>query len=249
MISAVILTHDSEKTIAKTLQSVAWCDDVVVVDDYSIDKTVSLCKKYHAKVLRRHLGANFAAQRNAGLSLAKGDWVLFVDSDEVVSFDLHREIQEVIQKNNKSAFYLRRVDYLFGRQLKHGETANVRLLRLARRKAGMWERPVHEVWEVKGDTSTLSSPLIHYPHPSVRQFLAEINTYTTLNAKHFYDEGVKTNVWQIIAYPTGKFLLNYVWRLGFLDGTAGAVVALFMSFHSFLTRAKLYLLWQKNKST
>ena len=79
------------------------------------------------------------------------------------------------------------------------------------------------------------------------QFIKEINWYTTINAKHLHEQRVRASWWQIVAYPAAKFFVDYIWYLGFLDGTAGAIVAVMMSFHSFLTRAKLFLLWQKHE--
>lgn len=247
MISSVVLTHDNEGTIGKTLQSLLWCDERIVVDDYSNDRTVAIATKYRVKIIKHHLNRNFATQRNFGLTHAKGDWVLFVDSDEIVSKALEEEIRKALNNPEVSGYVLRRKDFMFGRPLIHGETANVRLLRLARRSAGRWERSVHEVWSVKGATKTLVHPLLHFPHQNIAQFLNEINTYSTLNAQYFYDHNVHSSSWQIVAYPTAKFLLNYIWRLGFLDGTPGIMVAVMMSFHSFLTRAKLYMLWRKSK--
>lgn len=242
MISAIVLSHNDQEVIAKTLKSVSWCDEIIVVDDESVDKTVDVAKKNGATVYKRRLDGDFAAQRNFGLSKAKGDWVLFVDSDEVVSSSLAKEIQESTDID-AVGFYLRREDTLFGKRLEHGETARVRLVRLAKKDAGMWVRPVHEVWQLKGLIGELKNPLVHTPHPTIAEFIEEINKYSTLNARFFYDKKVPVPAWHIIAYPVAKFFVDYVWYLGFLDGTAGAVVALMMSLHSFLTRAKLYLLW------
>lgn len=261
MISAVVLTHNDEARIAKTLESVSWCDEVLVIDDISTDKTCEIARKQNAKVSIHALQDDFAAQRNFGLSKAKNNWVLFVDSDEVVTAQLMHEITHIVQKSRTTklrhgvslssdedtlvGYLLKRRDYMFGRWLKHGETAKVKLLRLARKNAGKWIRPVHEVWEVKGPTGELVHPLLHYPHQNVAQFLDEINQYSTLNAQYLYSKGNHVSWWQIIAYPKLKFFLSYIWYLGFLDRTAGMVVALMMSFHSFLTRAKLWKLWDK----
>lgn len=239
MISAIVLSHNDAPKIKKTLESLKWVDDLIVVDDNSQDNTVSIAKKFGASVYARSMAGDFAAQRNFGLSKAKGDWVLFVDSDEVVPQNLAKEIQGNLTED---AYVLRRIDVLWGRELKHGETANVKLLRLARRGGGLWTRPVHEVWDVQGSVSTLSNPLRHFPHPDVAQFVRDIDTYSTLNANYLYTTGIRSSLWQIVAYPAAKFFANYVWRLGFLDGVPGAVVAAMMSFHSFLTRSKLYTL-------
>ncbi len=257
MISAVVLTHNDQLTSERALNSLAWCDEIIVIDDQSTDQTVAIAKKFGAHIYERALSDDFASQRNFGLEKTNHDWVLFVDSDEMVSKELSEEIQRVISviparepgsarnDNDFVGYFFKRADSLWGRVLKHGETNRVRLLRLAQKDAGKWVRPVHEVWDVKGLVGELREPLLHFPHPNVAQFIEEINFYSTINAHYLFNQKIRAHGWHIIAYPLAKFFLNYVWYLGFLDGTAGAVVAFMMSFHSFLTRAKLWLLWHK----
>lgn len=246
MISAVVLTHNDEKIIERTLKSLIWSDEIVVVDDRSSDGTVAIAKKLNARVYERALNNDFSSQRNFGLEKAKHDWVLFVDSDEEVSPALAKEIKEATGKMDVNGFYLKRQDVLWGRELKHGETSRVRLMRLGQKGKGVWERPIHEVWNITGVVGTLNTPLYHFPHPNVAQFIDEINFYSTINAHYLYSQKIRVPWWHIVVYPKAKFFHNYFLRLGFLDGTAGAVVALMMSMHSFLTRAKLWLLWHKD---
>lgn len=241
MLSAIVLTHNDGKILSRCLASVSWCDEVIVVDDDSTDETVDVAQKFGATVFARSLNNDFAAQRNFGLSKAKGEWVLFVDNDEVVSEELATEIREKIHGKN-AGYYVRRKDFFLGTWLTHGETAHVKFLRLAKKDSGRWQRPVHEVWMVNGPIGELKKPFLHFPHPNVAQFLEEINRYSSLNAQFLYRKNIGVRWWQIAAYPAAKFFLNFFWRLGFLDGTAGAVMAIMMSFHSFLVRAKLWQL-------
>lgn len=245
MISAIVLSHDSEDSIGKTLASLVWCDERIIIDDSSTDKTREISAKHHAILYTHPLNDDFAAQRNFGLTKAKGDWILFIDSDEIVSAGLAREIQKSVEIDC-AGFYIKRQDWLFGKKIRYGETSRVRLLRLAKKNAGSWTRSVHEVWDVKGVIGTLVAPLDHFPHPDVAQFISEINRYSTLNARFMYRENIHVPPWQIVAYPAAKFFVDYIWYCGFMDGTPGAVIALMMSMHSFLTRAKLWLLWHKH---
>jgi len=247
MISTVVLTHNSKDSLEATLQSVLFSDEILVIDDFSTDDTNAIAKKYSAKIFMRHLDDDFSAQRNFGLEKAKGEWVLFIDSDEVVPPALQKEIRDTIsrQESDKEGiqgWYIKRDDMFLGKKLRFGETKNVSLLRLARKGAGVWKRPVHEYWDIQGKTKFFANPLFHNAHSNVTQFIDDINTYTTINAQYLKKEGVRSNQFSIIIYPLAKFILNYFLRLGFLDGTQGAVMAIMMSFHSFLTRAKLYLL-------
>ncbi len=265
MISAIVLGHNDEEILTRCLSRLLWCDEVIVIDDASGDGTRAIAKQLGAKVYVRRLYDDFAAQRNFGLAKAKGKWVLFVDSDEVVTEELAKEIRDLTQRVIPSyagiqsieagsptgtgmtecgAYFIKRRDFLWGRELKHGETGNVRLLRLARKDAGKWVQPVHEIWNVDGAVGQLVHPLLHYPHPNVVQFLDEVNRYSTLYTNYLHARGVREPLWAIVVKPVTKFFVNYIWRLGFLDGTAGLVVALMMSFHSFLVRGKLWLLYR-----
>lgn len=243
MTSVIIFTKNEEKNIEECLKTLKWCDEVIVIDDYSKDKTREIAKKLGAKVFKHHLNNDFAQQRNFGLSKAKGDWVFFVDADERISSELVDEIIQEVKRGKYKAFVFKRQDFFMGKALKHGETAQVRLLRMAK-KGGRWIRPVHEIWQTKYKPKTLKNPILHYPHPSISQFLTQINFHSTLHAKALRKEGVNFSLFRLIFYPLAKFFQNYIWRLGFLDGTQGFIMAMMMSLHSFLARSKLYA---KNK--
>jgi len=241
MISVIVLTHNNESTIVRTLDSLTWCDEIIVVDDISTDRTIDLAKKYGAVIVSHQLEANFALQRNRGLQKAKGEWVLYVDSDEIVPPGLQKEILNAVRSaTNNTGYYISRKDILFGRELHHGETASVKLLRLAKKGCGDWKRAIHEIWEIQGAKGRFATPLLHYSHKTVQGFLSDINLYSSINAGVFYEEGKRATIWQIIAYPVGKFIRNYIFLGGFLDGVPGFIMAMMMSFHSFLTRGKMW---------
>lgn len=240
-LSVIILTKNEERNIADCMQSVRFADEIVVVDDNSEDSTVEIARKAGAKIYSRELKDDFASQRNYGLRKASGKWVLFLDADERVSEKLRREIVQTIKDPvSEMGFYLKRVDFMWGRQLKHGETGEIELLRLARRTAGKWKRPVHEYWQVIGRTGRLQNPLLHSPHPTLREFIKSLNWMSSLHAQANLEEGKRSSLVKIIIWPGGKFVYNYLLRLGFLDGIQGLVFALMMSFHSFLAWAKLW---------
>ena len=247
MISTVILSKNEEKNIKDCLESICQlADEIILIDDNSADKTLEIAKKFGAKVITHSLNNNFAQQRNFGLEKTKGEWVLFLDADERVTPELRAEIFNFqFPISNYDGFYLKRQDFFGGRVLKHGETANIRLLRLGRKGKGEFKREVHEVWEIEGKTKELKNPLLHYPHQTLSDFIDHVNFHSTLHAQALKKEGVKPSLFRIIFNPLGKFIQNYVFRLGFLDGTPGIIFALMMSFHSFLARAKLYFLWKK----
>lgn len=250
MISAIILTKNEEKNIVDCIDSLLWCDEILVVDDNSEDKTVQIIeslKNNKVKVLLHSLNNDFSKQRNFALQQAQHEWVLFIDADERVSLALEYEILSSINSslNNFSGYYIKRRDFIWGKELKYGETGNINFLRLIKKEKGEWVGKVHESLRIKGKTALLNNPLMHYPHQDIAQFLKEINFYTDLRAKELYDKKVKVYWWSIIVYPLGKFIFNYGIKRGFLDGLHGFIFATLMSFHSFLARGKLWQLWQE----
>ena len=261
MLSAVVLTKNEEKNIERCLKSLDFVDEIVVVDDYSSDRTLSLIKNEKIKIkndnsklkiFKRSLNGDFAAQRNFGLEKASGEWVLFLDADEEVSDELKEEIKEVIryaslERDDLVGFYIKRRDYFWGREVRFGEVLKVRrkgILRLIKKGFGKWRGKVHEKLEIgnlKLEVGKLKNFINHYPHSTIKEFLHEVNLYSSLRANELFEQGKKTNILEIIFYPLLKFILNYFIYLGFLDGPTGFVYAFMMSFHSFLVRGKLYI--------
>lgn len=249
-LSVVVLTKNEEKNIEKCINSVLFADEIIVIDDYSEDKTVEKIKALNKKqihIFQRHLGDNFSEQRNFGLEKCKNEWILFLDADEEITSELKDEIQEAVSitKESIKGIFLKRRDFFKGKELKHGEWGNIKLMRLARKDSGKWKGSIHETWKISGEVTVLQNFLYHYPHQSLTQFLNELNFYTSLRARELYEEGVKSYWWSIILYTKGKFFQNFILRLGFLDGIEGVIYSILLCFHSFLVRSKLWLLWQK----
>lgn len=188
---------------------------------------------------------DFAKARNDELAKVKTEWVLFLDTDETMSKELEQEIVMAIQSSEYAAYYLPRLDIFLGRELHHGETGDAKFIRLAKKGFGKWMHPVHEQWVGHGKIGTLIHPILHNSHPTISSFLDKINRYSTLDAEYRFKQGKKSSLFHIALYPIGKFKWNYLWKLGFLEGTPGAIMAIMMSFHSYLTWTKLYLLWHK----
>lgn len=245
-ISAIILAKNASVSLERCINSLLWCNEIIVIDDESIDKTATIAKKLGAKVISHPLEKDFSKQRNFALQQARFEWVFFVDADEVVSDHLKKEVQVGIKgKSHVKGFAICRQDSLWGKKLAYGEWGKQWLVRLGRKDAGNWQGKVHETWHIHGKIEKLQAVLEHYPHQTISDFLREINFYTTLRAQELYDQHVSVTWVDIILYPKAKFILNYILRAGFLDGIRGLIIALLMSFHSFLVRGKLWQLHQK----
>lgn len=190
---------------------------------------------------------DFSHARNEQLKKVTTPWVLFLDQDEILSHELKEEIDNLLRQPNIqfSAYKLKRVDTFMGRVLKHGETGHASFVRLAKKDWGKWEGKVHEKWVGNSRVGELKGNIIHTPHQSLSTFINKIDTYSTLAARDRFDHGVHSSIGHIIFYPLLKFKLNYILKLGFLDGVPGLIHAIIMSWHSYLTWTKLYLLWHQ----
>jgi len=246
MITVVVLVKNEEKNIVDCLESLSFCDEILVIDDFSSDRTVEIAKEMNGLVSSHKLDNDFSKQRNYALSLAKNDWILFIDADERVSEILKKEIVYKVSENKYDGFLIKREDSMWRKKIKHGEVGDTWLLRLGKKNAGKWEGSVHEKWVISDKVGKLTNHIEHYPHQSIEEFVKEVNYYTDLRAKELYSLGVKVKWYSILLYPKAKFLLNYFLKLGFMDGLPGFILAIMMSFHSFLVRGKLWVLNQKD---
>ena len=230
-LTCVILTKNEEKNIEEVIRAVDFCDEIILIDDYSTDKTVEVIEKSKIKIFRHALNQDFAKQRNFGLSKATGDWVLFIDADERMTPLLRKEISKSTNKqiSKFSAYLIRRKNLFMGSVV--GED---RILRLAKRNAGKWERMVHEVWKVNGRIGTLSGYLRHNTADNLKEAVAKTNLYSTLHARQNAKDGKKSNLFKIIFFPKAKFLENILTGKGF-------VFAILHAFHSFLAWSKQWL--------
>lgn len=240
-ISACVLTHNSEKTLERCLETIKFCNEVIVIDDGSEDKSLLIAQKYNTKIFKRSLNSDYAAQRNFALSKANNDWVLFIDSDEYLSNDLQREISKLNLDNNVHGYYMRRENFMWGKRLKYGEWGDIKLLRLANRRYGHFGRKVHEIWQISGRTGVLESSLIHNQGKTMTAYISDINTYANLHANELYKERKKSSFIKIICMPAFKLADNLFFKKGILDGTQGFILAVIMSFHSFLGWSQLYI--------
>lgn len=251
-ISAVLIVKNEEKNIVDCLDGLMFCNEIIVIDDYSTDNSFEILRKLskennNIKIYKRKLENDFSKQRQFGIDNSSFDWIFFVDCDERISTELSQEIKEKLTDSTTcGGFLIKRSDFLWGKELKYGETGSIRLMRLFNKNKGSLKGKVHEVWETTNEIEYLNNPIKHYPHPSISEFLKDINFYTTLRADELFKNKTKVNFLSIIIYPMGKFLLNFFIKFGFLDGIEGLIHAILMSFHSFLVRGKLWQMSHKS---
>lgn len=245
-ITACIIAYNEEENIRECLKSIAWVDEIVVVDAFSEDRTAEVCREFTDKVYRKKW-SGFKEQKNYALSLATNDWVLSIDADERVSPELAREIKGVLSQCSEtiSGFYFPRRAYYLGGWINHGGWYPNRKPRLFRKERTCWVgTDLHERAEIQGPTQLLKNDLWHFPHKDLADHLKTVSNYSDIASKEMHSLGKKFRLWQIILHPPAKFLETYLWKWGFMDGARGLIIALMSSYYVFLKYAKL---WEKER--
>lgn len=252
-LSLLLLTKNESERVRHNLDWIRDCpsiNEIIVVDDFSTDDTVKTIKNIKfpptlkLKIFTHHLGANFSAQRQFALSKATNKWIFWIDADEIPDTKLINFLNHFDPTSTQPYSFIRQ-DTFYGYQLKHGENGHSRIVRLFHHTCGHFVGQVHEVWQDDCEAINTGFILHHQPHANLKSLFEKINFYTDIRARELYQQKTKTNLFQIVFFPLAKFFQNYLFKLGFLDGTPGIIMAIAMSFHSFLVRAKLWHLYQK----
>ncbi|MBF0528528.1 MAG: glycosyltransferase family 2 protein [Deltaproteobacteria bacterium] len=240
-LSAVIITYNEETNIAACLTSVAWADELIVMDSGSTDRTLDICREFGAKVFHQPwLG--YAAQKNAAIALASQDWILSLDADERVTPELAAAIRAVLSGPEPAVlgYQVRRRVFFRNKWLRHGGFYPERLVRLIKRGYGRFgDRAVHEALELNGRTGRLEYDLEHYTYRSVTDYVDRMQRYSTLAAQEYHKSGRKTGPCRMAGRSIFTFFQMYVLRLGFLDGYEGFLMAGLYAIYTFVKYAKL----------
>jgi glycosyltransferase involved in cell wall biosynthesis len=257
LLSVAIVTFNEEENLARTLASIAWADQIIVVDSGSTDRTVDIARSFHATVLDRPW-PGFAQQKNFALSQCTGDWILTLDADEELSTELKEEIRTTLSSQpTVDAFCLKRRNLFLGRWIKHGGFYPDPKLRLFRRQLSnlpQFEiRPVHETIRFTGPTATLDFDLIHHAYPTLSSYIEHMDRYSSLGAQILVDKGqTSANIFaffaRIVIFPMLGFKWNYLFRLGFLDGREGFLLNLYHAAYASWKYAKAWELSRKPRT-
>lgn len=238
-LSAVIITLNAASQLEECLRSVAFCDEIVVVDSGSTDGTVELAERHGARVIRSEwLG--FGPQKQFAVEQAKHDWVLCIDADERVGDTLRTSIESAMIEPEARGFRCPRCNRFMGRYLRHGEGYPDWSLRLFHRRHARWsEDSVHEKVLARGRIGTLSGDLMHDSAETVESYLTKQNRYTTLAAREAVARGKHATVAHLLLSPAVRFIKFYFFRLGILDGMPGLVHIAIGCCNSFAKYAKM----------
>src|SRR5512138_3114943 len=242
-ISAVLIVKDEARNVERCLASLApVVDEVVVVDAFSSDDTVARCERLGARVFR-HAWSGFGPQKNFANSLARNEWILSVDADEALDPFLQRALAEAKRAGLSGAYEVARLNWYYGRFVRHGLEYPDRKVRLFPKGKVRWnESLVHEglVYAEPLPVARLDGHLLHYTYATIEAHAGKANRYTTLAAEDALRRGARPSVAKMILSPLVVFVKSYLLKRGFLDGLHGLVLSVLHANAAFLKAAKLW---------
>ncbi len=245
-ISALAITFNEEENVKRYIDSLSFADEIIFVDSQSTDKTVEIAEQLGVKVIQRKFD-DFSNQRNFAINQAKNDWIVFFDLDEIMTPELENEIiLTVSTRTEKVAFFAKRNFYFLGRRMKFGGWQNDKAIRLFNKNYCKYNgNLVHEVVESKGKTGILKNSLNHYSYKNFDNYNDKLNLYSKLQAENLYNKKIKPNPYHLFFRPFYRFLWQYLFRLGILDGKEGFILAYVHSFSVFKRYLQLWMLYRK----
>jgi glycosyltransferase involved in cell wall biosynthesis len=238
-LSVIIPSYNEENNIRECLESVTWADEILVVDSFSTDKTLEIAREYTDRILQ-HEYINSAAQKNWTIPQARHDWVLIVDSDERVTLELRNEITDLLgHARLKDGYWIRRKNFLFGKEIKHSGWGADSVLRLFRKDLGRYqEKRVHAEVELK-NTEMLGGYLEHISVSSLTDWVNKINRYSSWKARDKYERGTTAPILHMVLRPPMRFIKDYILRLGLLDGWRGFLISTLSAFAELVMASKV----------
>ncbi|MGA7243499.1 MAG: glycosyltransferase family 2 protein [Terracidiphilus sp.] len=230
-LSIAMITMNEEANLPRTLESVKWADEIIVVDSGSRDRTTEIAQSFGATTSYHAFGGH-GEQKNVALDLCACDWVLLLDADEVLTPELQREIRELLASEPKlDAYWIPRLNLYFGKWIRHGGFYPDHKLRLFKRGAARLSEGVgpHSTPQFGGATGKLRGDMLHYAYPTMGIYLEHMNRYSSEIAQLLHQRGkdsrgVLAFLSNAVLNPTATFIYNYFFRLGFLDGREGLIL-------------------------
>ena len=241
-ISVLLPTYNSATIIRDTLESIKWADEILVVDSYSTDETLDICRDYGARIIQ-HEYVNSARQKNWAAPQCRNEWILQIDTDEVLETGLKEEMEHRVShaSPNDHAFRIPRKNHVLGRWMRYSGIYPDYQTRLFRRDFGRWmDREVHAHVVVQGRVLTLRRHIMHYGMPHISKQLRNLDRYTRYEADEMYKQGKHFHWYRLIIHPWEVFVYRYLWLRGFHDGWRGFFVCSYLAIYDFLSQAKLW---------
>lgn len=242
-LSVTVITCNEAENIGACLQSVAWADEIIVVDSHSSDGTVDIARRFTDTVIRRPWPGH-VRQKQFALEQATGDWVLSLDADERLSDEAGREIRQQVLEGAPpaaAAYSFPRLSWYLGRWIRHGGWYPDRKVRLVRRGAARWGgQDPHDKLLVTGKVCALQGHILHYVYRDLSHQLQTVDSFSRISAAQWHRKGRRLALPLMLVRPPIRFLEMYVWKGGVLDGVPGFIIAVVSSCYVFLKYAKLW---------
>jgi glycosyltransferase involved in cell wall biosynthesis len=243
-IAAVIPSKNSEKKIEKCLASlVGWADEIIVLDSESVDNTVEIAQSFRAKVYSHPFLGTWAKERNFGAEKATSEWILSLDTDEVVSDEFKTKCNQILPNTKFVAFKFFRKNYFLGHPFKYGGWYHMSQ-HLYKKGFAHYEGAVHEKYIVNGEVGIINADILHYPFDSISEFIERHNRYTSLQTTEILDEEKGLNIkkikYNLTIKPLKLFKKMYLNKKGYKEGLHGFIFCVLFTWVHFLKWAKVW---------
>jgi glycosyltransferase involved in cell wall biosynthesis len=241
-VAAIVTTFNEEQNIALCVESLLWCDEILVVDSFSTDRTPEIVRRYEKVRFHQRTYYGSASQKNWAMDQVESDWILIFDADERCTPELRREIETLLASNPRfEAFTIKRRVYFLDKVIRFSGWQHDRVVRLVRRGSARYpNRRVHADMITRGPAPVLASPMVHYMTDSLDEYLRRIEKYSFWGAAQNWREGKKAGFLEVFGRSLWRFLRTYIFQLGILDGMHGLVFCMIQAYGTYM---KWALLW------
>lgn len=237
-LTVIMPTYNEEAYVEAALRSVSFADEIIVIDSFSTDRTPEIAKKYSSMLLQRTFD-NFSNQKNFALEKAKGDWILFLDADERITYPLQREIKIAMESDQCAGYKLSFPHFFMNRFLYHHRSD---VLRLVKREGTHYTGLVHEKLVVSGKIGKLKNPVLHFTYKGLEHYIQKRESYAWFQAEQLQQKGKKATLFLLCTKPAFRFFSSYFLKGGFKDGIPGLTISAVNAYGVFSRYVKLLLL-------
>ncbi len=243
-ISVVMVVKNEEKHMKECLEKISWVDEIIIIDNGSIDKSIEFAKKYGAKIYKDYSPFNDFLYDKA-IEQATGKWIFLLDPDERVTEELNSQIKQIVNSsyvnNEKIGYYIPFKHVFLWKWLRYGGWYPSYHLRLIKKNHAKIHGAVHDIFNINNkEVGYLSGHIIHYGDMYITQRVVKINLYSSIEAEEFFKQKKKESYVNLVSVGFIRFMTSYVLKNGFLDGIPGFIRAVFLFYTTFFARAKMY---------
>lgn len=245
-LSAVLLARNEESNIRSCLETVSWCDEVIVVDMESSDRTVEIAREYTERIFSHAVVSAFDIAKKFAVEQASGDWILLVDADEMIPRPLAEILQQLVAGNSADVYRIPFKHYIMGDWIQNSGWGYSPLPRLFRAGSIRFEKTIHGYMHINETARVVTLEpgdgfcIVHFNYTDSRHFVEKLNRYTSVEAEHKYENGESFSYWRLVKSALLAFYGRYVKGRGYRDGVRGFSLSAMMTFYTVMTYIKLW---------